>query len=434
MTPNSDNAMARFLFAILKQKNLKDIDWNEVAQDPVLLQPITNGHAARMRYSRFRATVTGHEPQKRSRHGDKGKISKPKKDTQTKKEPTIKSESLASLSPFAQFSPASMASPYMGDTQDDFGARFLTPCSDDMARALSVHPAAIENGNRKASSSSGFASSSDGSPDFPLFDTFDTPYDLTGCGTDPGDMQSQGLSDLGATQSLIDYSQDWTRVNAHASHQLLQRFGRKSLHIHNSSQLNNENQVTTILAMADDQVATPKKEPSASEAMFFFAIVKHTKNKADIDWAAVAVEQGFKNAEVAKVRFGQVKRKLGISSNAADSPASATARATPKKATPKTTTPRKAATPKKSASGVTTPSKVQKSTGRAGAKGRGRAAVKKEEPGSAEDDDDDDATVAAGGVQRSVKSEAYEGSASQFEEEMKSIMQSRKEVEPEDPF
>lgn len=47
---------------------------------------------------------------------------------------------------------------------------------------------------------------------------------------------------------------------------------------------------------------TPKKkEPTASEAMFFFAIVKHTRNKADIDWSAVAAEQGFKNAEVAKV-------------------------------------------------------------------------------------------------------------------------------------
>lgn len=47
---------------------------------------------------------------------------------------------------------------------------------------------------------------------------------------------------------------------------------------------------------------TPKKkEPTASEAMFFFAIVKHTRNKADIDWNAVATEQGFKNANVAKV-------------------------------------------------------------------------------------------------------------------------------------
>ncbi|KAK0386490.1 hypothetical protein NLU13_6325 [Sarocladium strictum] len=67
---------------------------------------------------------------------------------------------------------------------------------------------------------------------------------------------------------------------------------------------------------------TPKKEPTASEAMFFFAIVKHTRNKADIDWAAVATEQGFKNADVAKVRFGQVKRKLGINdtSGAAKTP------------------------------------------------------------------------------------------------------------------
>lgn len=48
---------------------------------------------------------------------------------------------------------------------------------------------------------------------------------------------------------------------------------------------------------------TPKKEPTASEAMFFFAIVKHTRNKQDIDWHAVATEQGFKNAEVAKVHY-----------------------------------------------------------------------------------------------------------------------------------
>ena len=54
-----------------------------------------------------------------------------------------------------------------------------------------------------------------------------------------------------------------------------------------------------------EQVHTPegKKQPTASEAMFFYAIVKHTKNRADIDWDGVAREQGFKNAEVAKVRF-----------------------------------------------------------------------------------------------------------------------------------
>ena len=54
-------------------------------------------------------------------------------------------------------------------------------------------------------------------------------------------------------------------------------------------------------AMAEESTNTPKKEPTTSEAMFFFAIVKHTRNKADIDWHAVAAEQGFKNADVAKV-------------------------------------------------------------------------------------------------------------------------------------
>ncbi|CAK7229183.1 hypothetical protein SBRCBS47491_007161 [Sporothrix bragantina] len=51
---NPDKAIARLLYAMLKQKSLKDIDWNQVACDPVLLEEISNGHAARMRYSRFR--------------------------------------------------------------------------------------------------------------------------------------------------------------------------------------------------------------------------------------------------------------------------------------------------------------------------------------------------------------------------------------------
>lgn len=49
--------------------------------------------------------------------------------------------------------------------------------------------------------------------------------------------------------------------------------------------------------MADNN----KKEPTAAEAMLFFSIVKHTRNKADVDWNAVASEAGFKNADVAKV-------------------------------------------------------------------------------------------------------------------------------------
>ncbi|PFH60025.1 hypothetical protein XA68_11546 [Ophiocordyceps unilateralis] len=146
-----------------------------------------------------------------------------------------------------------------------------------------------------------------------------------------------------------------------------------------------------------NNVTTPKKEPSASEAMFFFAIVKHTRNKADIDWDAVAKEQGFKSAEVAKVRFGQVKRKLGISSTTETTPGSsargsakkrdgtASVTETPTKA-PKSSTKRiKKETPTKEAGSneaTTTPTKVTKNTGRVGSKGRSRTKVQTEEDDS----------------------------------------------------
>ncbi|KAE8440975.1 hypothetical protein EG329_006138 [Mollisiaceae sp. DMI_Dod_QoI] len=50
----SDTAIQELLYAILKQKCLKDLKWEEVASDPIHSKPITNGHAARMRYSRFK--------------------------------------------------------------------------------------------------------------------------------------------------------------------------------------------------------------------------------------------------------------------------------------------------------------------------------------------------------------------------------------------
>ncbi|KAL2018649.1 hypothetical protein VTK56DRAFT_552 [Thermocarpiscus australiensis] len=82
---NNDNAMARFLFAILQQKCLKDIDWNKVAHNPILAQEITNGHAARMRYSRFRAAMLGLEPQRRNRtSANKSRVSKKKKEDSVK--------------------------------------------------------------------------------------------------------------------------------------------------------------------------------------------------------------------------------------------------------------------------------------------------------------------------------------------------------------
>ncbi|KAL2160335.1 hypothetical protein VTH06DRAFT_1508 [Thermothelomyces fergusii] len=86
---NNDNAMARFLFAILQQKCLKDIDWNKVAHNPILAQEITNGHAARMRFSRFRAAMLGLEPQRRNRtansgNNNKNRVAKKKKDDSPK--------------------------------------------------------------------------------------------------------------------------------------------------------------------------------------------------------------------------------------------------------------------------------------------------------------------------------------------------------------
>lgn len=107
MSSTTDNAMARFLFAILQQKCLKDvsvsrmgplgfnspeadpvqIDWTKVAENPILIQKITNGHAARMRYSRFRASVLGIEPQRRNRNpNNKSKVTKSKKAPKGKKE------------------------------------------------------------------------------------------------------------------------------------------------------------------------------------------------------------------------------------------------------------------------------------------------------------------------------------------------------------
>ncbi|KAI5864205.1 hypothetical protein GGS23DRAFT_487498 [Durotheca rogersii] len=163
MSANNDNAMTRFLFAILRQKNLKDIDWNTVAHDPILAQEITNGHAARMRYSRFRSAMLGLEPTRRNRTGPpKSRVSKSKKDPKGKKDEAIKSELAPQrpptppplpesvlrkikqetpqlsleprLTPARTPAPASLASlpntPGLMSAAAEMPSRFLTPCSD----------------------------------------------------------------------------------------------------------------------------------------------------------------------------------------------------------------------------------------------------------------------------------------------------------------
>lgn len=47
--------------------------------------------------------------------------------------------------------------------------------------------------------------------------------------------------------------------------------------------------------------AAERKQPTAQEAFLFYTIIRNMKGKPEVDWAAVAVDNGFKNAETAKV-------------------------------------------------------------------------------------------------------------------------------------
>ncbi|KAG6159147.1 hypothetical protein E4U11_004390 [Claviceps purpurea] len=128
-----------------------------------------------------------------------------------------------------------------------------------------------------------------------------------------------------------------------------------------------------------------KKLPTAQEAMFFFAIVKHTRNKADIDWNAVALEQSFKNADVAKVRFGQVKRKLGIKCDAG--PAVTTPPPSCRAYTKTTRSVAGTPTKKMTRSAASTPTKVVKALRRAGSKGKVQGGAMEEDEGEGEGED-----------------------------------------------
>lgn len=153
-----------------------------VAADPVLLQPISNGHAARMRYSRFRATVSENRPSSKSKSGDKTRVSKSKSksgDIKCAADGSHIKQEYTGQSSMSHYSPASTTSPYLSDNRDDFSARFLTPCSDDMASVLAVNPAAVEGPHNAYSPSLDFMNAPAGmhSPhnDFSAFDeaTFD---------------------------------------------------------------------------------------------------------------------------------------------------------------------------------------------------------------------------------------------------------------------
>lgn len=129
-----------------------------MAHDPILAQEITNGHAARMRYSRFRAAMLGLEPQRRNRtNPNKSRVTKSKKEPKAKKEePSIKQDPGISIVPPSNdepkvaspkvkqeqlqtspeptpsesrpgFTPSAISAP---DLHTQLHTRLLTPCSD----------------------------------------------------------------------------------------------------------------------------------------------------------------------------------------------------------------------------------------------------------------------------------------------------------------
>ncbi|KAJ5115304.1 hypothetical protein NUU61_001063 [Penicillium alfredii] len=66
----TDGPTAKFLYAIIRQLDIKTVDWNRVSEEV----GISNGHAARMRYSRFRQQMDGtaSKPRNKKKNSKKG--------------------------------------------------------------------------------------------------------------------------------------------------------------------------------------------------------------------------------------------------------------------------------------------------------------------------------------------------------------------------
>ncbi|OBT82982.1 hypothetical protein VE02_08512 [Pseudogymnoascus sp. 03VT05] len=70
----SEAQMAKFMYYIVKQLDVRSVDWNLVAAD----MEITNGHAARMRFARFKNQMEGTVPKARAPR-DKSRAPKAKR-------------------------------------------------------------------------------------------------------------------------------------------------------------------------------------------------------------------------------------------------------------------------------------------------------------------------------------------------------------------
>ncbi|KAI0403215.1 hypothetical protein F4802DRAFT_599356 [Xylaria palmicola] len=61
-----------------------------------------------------------------------------------------------------------------------------------------------------------------------------------------------------------------------------------------------------------------------AEARFFACMTKHSKT-IDVNWDKFAVEMGFKNEVVAKTRYRQIRKKLGLDGSATEAGADTSA-------------------------------------------------------------------------------------------------------------
>ncbi|KAM7222049.1 hypothetical protein V8F06_002554 [Rhypophila decipiens] len=204
--PATDNDMAKFLFAILRQKDLKDIDWNKVASDPILPKPISNGHAARMRYSRFRSSMLGHEPNQRRNRAtptaranrvSKKKVEKPIKSEEGSESPNLDGggDSLRASSVPSFGEDPMFIEPSRSTTAPSTGAhhqarvhmRLLTPCSDSdhLATPHGYSPSPVGNEVQAAVGTTPFDFNGTGTPahqeqiDEWQFSNFAAEYDMT---------------------------------------------------------------------------------------------------------------------------------------------------------------------------------------------------------------------------------------------------------------
>ncbi|KAI1086160.1 hypothetical protein F5B19DRAFT_498617 [Rostrohypoxylon terebratum] len=86
---------------------------------------------------------------------------------------------------------------------------------------------------------------------------------------------------------------------------------------------------------------------SAADQKFFTVIFKYLPTGMDLDWDRFAVDMGFKDASIAKVRFRQIRKKYKAGMSGTDASPSSS-KASPRKVT-KPKTPRKARVKKQGA-------------------------------------------------------------------------------------